>query len=168
MRGFIFIWWSCGPLFPEWIIRICRCWALFIFSAVAESIRSILHTIFKIIQDRQHNSHSIRIQMTSDGGTTHSKTNTADSQCCDWLSRGHLTTFTQTVLFLRLSPQGNLYPCLVWGSCLVRSWSKIMHVINWGIMWAWRWLNAFFSFSFLTFTHMSIITIMCRVYQSYL
>lgn len=73
MRGFIFIWWSCRPLFPEWIIRICRCWALFILCAVAESIRSILHTIFKIIQDRQHNSHSIRIQMTADGGTTYWK-----------------------------------------------------------------------------------------------
>lgn len=77
MRGFIFIWWSCGPLFPEWIIRICLCWALFICSAVAESIRSVLHTIFKIIRDRQHNSHSIRIQMSADGGaTTHSQKQT--------------------------------------------------------------------------------------------
>lgn len=77
MRGFIFIWWSCGPLFPEWIIRICLRWALFICSAVAESIRSVLHTIFKIIRDRQHNSHSIRIQMSADGGAaTHSQKQT--------------------------------------------------------------------------------------------
>lgn len=66
------------------------CWALFIFSAVAESIRSILHTIFKIIQDRQHNSYSIRIQMAPDGGTTHLKTNTADFQCWERLSYDHL------------------------------------------------------------------------------
>lgn len=131
MRGFIFIWWSCRPLFPEWIIRMCRCWALFIFIAVAESIRSILHTIFKIIQDRQHNSHSIRIQMTADGRTTYSKTNTADFQCRNWLSHDHLDLdmLAQTVLFQGINLQGILYLDLVLSPCFVKSCSKIIHVI---------------------------------------
>lgn len=32
--------------------------------------------------------------MTADGGTTHSKTNTADFHCWDWLSHAHPTMLT--------------------------------------------------------------------------
>lgn len=66
--------------------------------------------------------------MTADGGTTHSKTNTADSQCRDWLSHDHLAAVAQTVLFQRINLQGFLYLCLVWNLCFVKSSSKIIHV----------------------------------------
>lgn len=122
MRGFIFIRWSCGPLFPEWIICICLCWAPFICSALAESIRSILHTIFKIIQDRQHNSHSIRIRMTADGGATHSKQtqlifNTATCSVMATLPFFHCA-------FSENEPAHNSLLILRMEVCFVKSWFK--------------------------------------------
>lgn len=163
MRGFIFIWWSCGPLFPEWIIPICRCWALFIFSAVAESIRSILHTIFKIIQDRQHNSHSIRIQMTADGGTTHSKTNTVLGLAQSW-PPCHAHT---GCAFSENKPAGDSLPLLgmeslfckvmVWKICTLQTVEQGGHE---------GYSVPRLSLCLLVHIHMSIIKMMCRVYQS--
>lgn len=119
MRGFIFIWWSCRPLFPEWIIPICLCWARFICRAVAESITSILHTILRIIQDRQHNSHSICMQMTAEEQCFQKQTADFCTGTCSLMSTSlwHRWTFKDSNSTSSSSAMGTcayLHGLLVW------------------------------------------------------
>lgn len=131
MRGFIFIWWSCRPLFPEWIIPICLCWALLICRAMAESITSILHTIFKIIQDRQHNSHSIRIQMTTEEQCFQKQTQLISARGLAQSCPAHCGTVEhlKTTILHRVLQQGALvYACACLHCLLVQLATR--HVYN--------------------------------------